>query len=143
MTDLTAASSGVRRSADIICGMMFAGALVVTHLPPFHLSDFPEIPQADKIMHGVGYLVLAVALAITLKFHALARRRRVWAVLVAMALYGAFDEITQPMFSRTASWGDWLADIVGVVVAVIVCETALGIRARGRRSSAPGVEDSR
>ena len=142
MTDPPVASRCARRVADAICGMMFAGALGVTHLPSLHLPDLPEVPLADKILHGVGYFVLAIALTVTLKLHALAGWRRIGAVLVAMALYGAFDELTQPMFNRTASWGDWFADIIGVVVGVTVCQTALRIRARNRLSPAPGTEDS-
>jgi len=64
------------------------------------------------------------------------------AVSIAAAAYGAFDELTQPLFGRSASWGDWLADMVGAAVAVIVFEAVLSMRARRKPSAAPGPKES-
>jgi len=139
MTDLARASRGIRRLALLVCGGLWSAALVVTHLPR---SSLRTIPANDKVLHGVGYFVLACALAVTLLLHGHAFRRRAVAVSIAAAAYGAFDELTQPLFGRSASWVDWLADMVGAAVAVIVFEAVLSMRARRKPSAAPGPKES-
>ena len=121
MTDRPTASRGVRRLATAVCGALWIASLVATHVPISHL---PDLPTGDKTLHGAGYFVLAGVFAVTLLLHGLSPRRRSTTVLIVMALYGAFDEITQPLAGRSASWGDWLADIIGSLAAVMVCETA-------------------
>ena len=37
----------------------------------------------------------------------------------AILAVGAVDELTQPFVSRTASLADWLADIVGIIIALL------------------------
>ena len=44
---------------------------------------------------------------------------RMVAVILVMAAYGAFDELTQPLVGRTAAWADWGADVLGAVVAAV------------------------
>lgn len=139
MTDRPMASRRVRLLAAIMCGTLWAAALVATHVPR---SQLPNLATGDKALHGMGYFVLASVFAATLAFHGLPLRRRSTVVLVVMPLYGAFDETTQPMFGRSASWGDYLADIVGILLAVIVCVIILRVWARIRPSLAPGMEDN-
>lgn len=138
MTDLPAASRGMRRLAMFACTGLWLAALVVTHVPR---SSLGTMSANDKMLHAIGYFVLGCALAVTLMLHGHSSRRRMIAVSIAAAAYGAFDEVTQPLFYRSASWGDWFADLIGAAAAIIIFETALHIRARRKLSSATSAED--
>jgi len=120
--------SRMRRVVLACLIVYWVAAFVGTHVPGHHL---PRVGAGDKLLHCWGYTALACLLWVTL----LAHRRARWGVLVVLPLYAALDEITQPLVGRTASIGDWLADVGGVGLAVLVCEASLlalrRIRARG------------
>ena len=103
---------------------------VATHVP---LPELPKVPGKDKTLHVVAYLLLAVALMLTLVAHGRWPRRRVVAVMAALAVYGAVDELTQGFVKRCPAFGDWLADLVGVVLGMALVEAVLCFRARKRR----------
>jgi VanZ family protein len=75
--------------------------------------------KIDDVIHFVAYAILAGLLAITWERSAgqlsAAHLRWAW---VALALYAAIDELTQPLVGRTASWADWLADALGAAVGL-------------------------
>ncbi|QDT70560.1 VanZ like family protein [Planctomycetes bacterium MalM25] len=73
----------------------------------------------DKLIHASAYFLLT-----TLMLRAwrrpgglLAGRGRHVVAAIAIA-YGAFDEATQPFFNRVGDLADWLADSVGVTLAI-------------------------
>ena len=138
MTDRPMASRRVRLLAAIVCATLWAAALTATHVP---ISQLPNLPTGDKALHGTGYFVLASVFAATLAIHGLPLRRRSTVVLIVMPLYGAFDEATQPMFGRSASWGDYFVDMLGTLLAVIMCVMILWVWVRIRPSPGPGMED--
>lgn len=72
-------------------------------------------PHWDKVQHIVGFGVLA-----TLGCFAYAQKKT-W-VCVGLITYGALIEYFQSALtvSRTASFGDWLADIFGVIMGIAV-----------------------
>jgi len=75
-------------------------------------------PEADKIIHFVLYSLLA--LLGTWCFRGargdLTTRFLIgWAVIYV--IYGAADEWLQSYVQRTASVGDWLADVCGIAAA--------------------------
>ena len=111
----------------IACGTLWVMAFVATHIPAPALPL--DMPAGDKTLHLIGYFVLTVMFVVMLKCYGVAMWRRVVGALVVMAVYGAFDEITQPLFNRGASWGDWLADSVGTVTAVLACEAVFRAKA--------------
>jgi len=39
-----------------------------------------------------------------------------------MTLYASFDEITQGFFNRHTAFTDWLADLVGAGLAIVIVE---------------------
>ncbi len=110
--------------------LAWVGAFVATHLPPEDVSD---IHISDKVAHFICYGVLATLLAGTLTFFGRKRLFRVVLPLGILLAYGAFDELTQPAFSRFASFDDWLADAAGVVMALACWETILVLFAAFRR----------
>ena len=70
----------------------------------------------------------------TLVVHGLQRRRRALAVLVAVPLYAAFDELTQPLVGRSTGIHDWIMDLCGALLAMAAVESFLVLR-RGRTMS--------
>jgi hypothetical protein len=78
-------------------------------------SDVPYSPPgADKIVHAS----LFAALAVTGRWAGGSR-----VVLgPALVLYGAASEVVQGWIGRDAAVGDWLADVVGVLLGLLAWE---------------------
>jgi hypothetical protein len=78
-------------------------------------SDVPASPPGvDKLVHAA----LFAALALTGRWTGISRT-----VLVAvLVLYAALSEVVQAMIGRDAAFGDWLADVVGLLLALLVWE---------------------
>ena len=72
-------------------------------------------PYWDKVQHIVGFGVLT-----TLGCFAYTEKK-VWLCL-GLVIYGALIEYFQSTltYTRMASLGDWLADVVGITIAVMV-----------------------
>jgi VanZ family protein len=60
-------------------------------------------------------------------------RRAVVAVAIALAAFGAVDEITQPLFGRTADVFDWAADCAGIAVGILLVAVTSSAWGRGSR----------
>ncbi len=95
--------------------------LVATHIPQAVIDEkLPCLLGWDKLLHVGAYgLIAALALA------AVAVRGKVnfksWLLVLAVVLtIGALDECTQPLVGRTASIMDWLADLGGVLLALVL-----------------------
>ena len=75
-------------------------------------SDVPSAPPGvDKLVHAS----LFAALALTGRWAGVSR-----VVLVpGLVLYGAASEVLQGMIGRDAAVGDWLADVVGVLLGLL------------------------
>lgn len=87
----------------------------LTHMPP---GAIRSVQVSDKIQHFAGYMILAVLLDITLfaKLHS----SRAWITLIIVLLYGAFDEMLQPLTHRTADLADWFADGAGAAAGICI-----------------------
>jgi VanZ family protein len=95
--------------------------VVATHLPrsvPFLPSNFNYL---DKLCHFTAYALLSLLLVTTWQLAAgvLTRRHLIWAWM-AVALFGAVDELTQLAVGRDCELSDWIADAVGAAVGLIV-----------------------
>jgi hypothetical protein len=92
----------------------FAVAILVSLAVLFApASDVPYAPVGvDKIVHAS----LFAALALTGRWAGASR------VVLApvLVLYGAVSEVIQGMIGRDAAVGDWLADVVGVLLGLLV-----------------------
>lgn len=104
----------------------------------FAVMHVPKPPGAqlvqrlgDKVLHTAAYFVLA-----TLGGWAARRRRRRldagWMVRWGLiyAAYAAADEILQPLINRTCQLTDWLADVIGVALALSLAWWLESLRAR-------------
>ena len=76
---------------------------------PIRLSGSFGTVGVDKVYHFVAYFCLALPLPI------LRPRLTIWVVLGIM-IYGGLIELVQYLFSREPSWGDFLANGIGVIV---------------------------
>jgi len=92
---------------------------------PEEMDPVFVIPHIDKILHfgffglGAGFLTLAV-MGSTVRWN----RRLGWAVLAALALIGAIDELHQFFVPARSNvflehFGDWAADVLGATVGIV------------------------
>ncbi len=124
------ASPDTIRFTRLALAVVWLTAFAATHVPGTHM---PALYAGDELLHFIGFFCLASILMLGLFLRGRQRRRRVVTALVVMVLYGALDELTQPLVNRGAAWGDWLADVGGAVAAVLVWELALAWRNHAAR----------
>ena len=120
-----------RRPLTVLCATVWCVCFTATHLPR---SAVVGIHVTDVVLHAGGYFVLSGLLAVWLAALGVRIRRRLPAVMLAMPLYAAFDELTQELVGRDASVSDWSADVLGAYAAVVICEAIFAI-ARRRRAT--------
>ncbi len=105
----------LRWSSVVVCAAVWLAAAAATHVP---METFSEVPVGDVVLHFAGYLGLACVFLLTLRVHGVAFARRALLTAGILLLYGALDEITQPLVNRYASINDWLANAVGIAAAI-------------------------
>lgn len=108
----------LRRLAWAGTVLYWGGICVLTHLSPETIAKAPKI--WDKAAHFMIFFGLGAVLATAMLLTWPDRRRVLLWVMLAAMLYSALDELTQPYFRRTASIYDWLADMAGVIPAVLI-----------------------
>jgi len=108
-----------------IVRLVLASILMTYWLAMFFGTHLPRLPrslaeQSDKVLHFVAYGGLAVLL---LGWRASRRAPTLQTVVmlwVLIAVYGLFDELTQPLVGRHCDVGDWFADIIGAGIGLTV-----------------------
>ncbi|MEF8793979.1 VanZ family protein [Thiohalorhabdus sp.] len=113
---------------------------LTSHIPG-ELAPRAPFEGADKVGHIAAYFVLGV-----LGAGAVARIRPDWPrpvvgsmALVVGALFGALDEFHQSFVpGRRMSMEDWLTDLLGLALAVIVARAARGALARSWLAAGSG-----
>lgn len=78
----------------------------------------------DKAAHFVAFGLILWSLGVLFR-----RLPRTWAALLAVAI-GAAVEVIQGFTGRDPSWGDLLADVLGVAAALLVWAVWRGFRPR-------------
>lgn len=103
-------------------GWIALGSYVALLLTLTHLPKPPGVFEGhnDKTLHLLAYFALGCcayfASAVTLP-----GRRWIWVwVLIGGSLFALFDETTQPFFKRSADVFDWIADVIGLTIAIMV-----------------------
>ncbi|MGD9634034.1 MAG: VanZ family protein [Pirellulales bacterium] len=98
----------------------YALALVVgTHLPPAAIRV--PIERTDKLLHFSAYAGLAFLLAIAWETSTgRLNGRHLRLLWMAIALFAVLDEVTQLLVGRDATAGDWLADVLGAALGLVV-----------------------
>lgn len=111
---LRLAAQFARYATVLLLLAMFVG----THLP----SRFtPGITYSDKVIHAMAFMSLTLCLLTSWELSAgILQPQHYFAVWLFCTLYGAFDEITQIPVGRSCDGLDWLADIGGILVGLIL-----------------------
>ena len=85
--------------------------------------------QMDKVLHVSAF----AGLACVASWSWAPSRPMAWRVGLGLALYGALIELVQSQLPlREASWGDGVADVVGITLGLLF---AHGVRARWAKPS--------
>jgi VanZ family protein len=93
---------------------MFIG----THMPG-HVS--PGFAFSDKLIHVLAFMTLTMLLLASWELSAgILQPQHYFVVWLFCTLYGAFDEITQIPVGRVCDGLDWLADVGGILVGLIL-----------------------
>ncbi|MES2499898.1 MAG: VanZ family protein [Pseudomonadota bacterium] len=73
-------------------------------------------PYWDKVQHIFGFGIFTV-------LGCFAYRQKKGYICLGLSIYGALIEYLQSTLTvtRMASFADWLADIFGIVIAVVIC----------------------
>lgn len=93
---------------------------VATHIPSDRL---PDVHVSDKAAHFVAFFILAALMYISTR---LTNPTRTWlgATVIAIAMiYGAIDELLQPLVGRHGDLDDWLYDVAGATTSVFLLAT--------------------
>ena len=112
------AASLARYGTCLLLLVMFLG----THLPAVMQ---PTFSLSDKLIHLVAYMALTVSLLASWELTTgILRPQHYFFVWLSGTVYGAFDELTQIPVGRTCDGFDWLADIAGIAVGLILFRVA-------------------
>ncbi len=104
--------------ARTLAAAYFVILFTATHIP---VDPSEVVDVSDKILHFSGYATLTVLVLIGWEFTiGVLEPKHYFAVWLAGTLYGAFDEITQIPVGRTCDMNDWLADVTGIVIGLLV-----------------------
>jgi len=135
------AKLGYRRMLRAILAYV-AVLVVATHIPkePDFVKDL-EAPGVDKLVHFAIYCGFSFLLAFLLSFRSAERRARgalsathYAAIALFVATFAALDEITQPWTGRDRDLMDWIADVIGMTLGLML----FAVVQRYRRREAPG-----
>lgn len=104
--------------------------IIIVYLSFAPPSDFREMPKVnilffDKIVHVALYLFLTIVLIFDFRSHnKFSKNNSIYIVqcILFPIVLGGCIEIAQDkwFYPRTAEWVDWLADILGVIIALVV-----------------------
>ncbi len=109
--------------------VLFSGGIFwLSHQPSLRLIP-PLFPLQDKVFHAGEFFFLGIA--IYLNRDIFGRWRKWFLMALAGILWGAIDEVHQSFIvGRDCSTGDFLADCVGILAALIL----LSLRSEGKVS---------
>ena len=100
------------RHLDLSLTLLMTTVLTVAMLWP--ITQPPPAPEgSDKVVHLIAFAVLALPLAHTGRFG-------LSPVFIAASAYGGIIEALQPFFGRSADMQDWIADIAGVTLGIML-----------------------
>ena len=102
----------MRKYLDIPLTLVVTAVLTVAMLWPIHQPP-PATDGTDKLVHLIAFAALAFPLART-------GRIGLIPVFVGASVFGGLIEVIQPSFGRSADMQDWIADIVGVGLGIML-----------------------
>ena len=102
----------MRKYLDIPLTLIVTTVLTVVMLWPIHQPP-PGPYGSDKVIHLIAFAALAFPLARTGRIGLLP-------VFIGASAFGGLIEVIQPTFGRSADIQDWIADIAGVALGIVV-----------------------
>ena len=101
--------------------LLAAGVVIGSLIPPSELDAM--VPTVnDKIMHCGAYFLLGIWFAGSME-----PRNHRWLAIVLIAMGGAIEILQYYMgFGRDADWRDFVANSIGVLVALALARAGLG-----------------
>ncbi len=106
-----------QRVLDLLAAAYACVLVYATHHPkPAELVGLNT--PGDKTLHLIAYTLLGGAVAAAVASRGGWNWRSAATVFVALALFAAADEITQPLFGRFADILDWAYDELGLVAGI-------------------------
>ncbi|MDA8742086.1 VanZ family protein [bacterium] len=102
----------MRKYLDIPLTLIVTAVLTVAMLWPINQPP-PSPDGSDKVVHLIAFAALAFPLARTGRFGLIP-------VFVGASAFGGFIEVIQPSFGRSADIQDWIADIAGVALGIVL-----------------------
>ena len=113
----------------VLAATYWATLFVLTHLP---IRAQVNISGIDKLQHAIAYCGLAILLCVAAAMFRPASRLVLIGVLLLIAAYAAFDEISQGWVRhRSPDIWDWCADLFGASLGTALYSS---VRTRWRRS---------
>ncbi len=92
-----------------------------------------QVEIADKLLHFSAFALLAWLLAWVWQLHpAYDNWPAMVGVWLLVAIYGGFDELSQPLVGRSCHLLDWLADLMGAAFGLWVYALHAGKRPASR-----------
>lgn len=107
----------IRRLSWIATALVWAGLFIGTHIPATRL---PDVHVSDKWMHFAAYFGLSAMIYVSTWITNPSRRWTGGMVLAIAMVYGAMDELLQPLVNRDGDVEDWLCDVAGAAAAVMI-----------------------
>ena len=102
----------MRKYLDIPLTLIVTAVLTVAMLWPINQPP-PGPDGSDKMVHLIAFAALAFPLARTGRFGLIP-------VFVGASAFGGLIELIQPTFGRSADMQDWIADIAGVGLGIVL-----------------------
>ena len=111
---LRLAAQIARCTTVVLLLTMFVG----THIPA---NLTPVAAASDTLLHVAAYMALTISILASWELSAgLLQPQHYFVVWLVCTLYGAFDEITQIPVGRVCDGLDWLADIAGILIGLVL-----------------------
>jgi VanZ family protein len=105
-----------------------AVGIVAVSMLPIPQPQVGDVPLADKIAHGLAYVVLGFLLFASQLPGP--RPRLVLVSITGSLVLGGLIELVQPLASRHRELGDLIADLVGATVGVLLALALTGFLKR-------------
>ena len=112
------------RIALLVLGLYWLALVVATHVPA---QAIQHVKVNDKVAHNIAYSGLAFLLAWAIPTNPKRLSQNVVIATVVGTVYAGVDELTQIPVGRTADWGDFSADLFGILIGIIVYVVMRGI----------------
>ena len=101
------------------------GLLTSFWMAAFIGTHLPKVPNAitrvsDKTLHCLAFVILAALLSWVLQDRVQGWLRHAVLVLVTLSIYGAVDELLQIPVGRHCDVWDWVTDVIGTVLGLIL-----------------------